>query len=192
MPPREIREYACPLLQPPINRLFVPRPIPDYIKPHDRDPGERTGPKLGPVAAFMDALKTASLEEPVNEKLDPKIVKQKKVNLNIRLITIMFKLFVKMDEKKRALQEKIDAELANWNPKEYAGEEITSDPFKTIFVGGLSYFVTERQLKREFERFGAVKKVSIVHEKDSGKPRGYAFIEYEREKDVKSNPEIIT
>lgn len=79
MPPREIREYACPLLQPPINRLFVPRPIPDYIKPHDRDPEERTGPKLGSVATFMDALKAAAQEEYPNEELDPKIIKQKKV-----------------------------------------------------------------------------------------------------------------
>lgn len=91
-----------------------------------------------------------------------------------------------MDEKKRALQEKIETELSNWNPKEYSGEEITGDPFKTIFVGGLSFSVTERHLKREFERFGEVKKVTIVKEKESGKPRGYAFIEFERERDVKS------
>ena len=79
MPPREIREYACPLLQPPINRLFVPRPIPDYIKPQDRDPEMRIGQKYGAVASFMDALKTATLEENPNEELSPKIVKQKKV-----------------------------------------------------------------------------------------------------------------
>lgn len=91
-----------------------------------------------------------------------------------------------MDEKKRALQEKIETELSNWNPKEYSGEEITSDPFKTIFVGGLNYSVDERHLKREFERFGEVKKVTIVKEKESGKPRGYAFIEFERERDIKS------
>lgn len=77
-------------------------------------------------------------------------------------------------------------ELSQWNPKEYSGEEITSDPFKTIFVGGLSYSVTERQLKREFERFGEVKKISIVKEKGTGKSRGYAFIEFDRERDVKS------
>ena len=87
---------------------------------------------------------------------------------------------------KRELQEKIETELSNWNPKEYSGDQITSDPFKTIFVGGLNYSVTEKQLKREFERFGEVKKVSIGKEKESGKARGYAFIEYERERDVKS------
>lgn len=79
MPPREIREYACPLLQPPINRLFVPRPIPEYIKPHNRDPADRIGQKFGPVASFMDILKSAVLEENPNEELSPKIVKQRKV-----------------------------------------------------------------------------------------------------------------
>ena len=84
------------------------------------------------------------------------------------------------------MQEKVETELSSWNPKEYAGDQITTDPFKTIFVGGLNYSITERQLKREFERFGEVKKVVIVKEKDGGKARGYAFIEFERERDVKS------
>lgn len=79
MPPREIREYACPLLQPPINRLFVPRPIPDYIPPRDKDVSERRGQKFGPAAAFMDALKAAALEENPNDEITPKILKQKKV-----------------------------------------------------------------------------------------------------------------
>lgn len=100
---------------------------------------------------------------------------------------IFIYFYFQIDEKKRALKEKIDAELAEWNPKERVGDEITSDPFKTIFVGNLNYSVTERLLKREFERFGEVKRVSIVKESGSDKPRGYAFIEYERERDVKSN-----
>lgn len=81
MPPREIREYACPLLQPPINRLFVPRPIPDYVKPQDRDPDQRIGQKFSPIAGFLDALKAAALEENPNEEISPKILKQKKVML---------------------------------------------------------------------------------------------------------------
>lgn len=86
MPPREIREYACPLLQPPINRLFVPRPIPDYIKPQDRDPDQRTGQKFSPIAGFLDALKAAALEDNVNEELSPKILKQKKVRSKMQIM----------------------------------------------------------------------------------------------------------
>jgi hypothetical protein len=82
MPPREIREYACPLLQPPINRLFVPRPIPRYIRPQDRDPEERTGTKFTSTVPFMQALKAAVLEDNQDDDgdhLSPKILKQKKV-----------------------------------------------------------------------------------------------------------------
>ena len=75
--------------------------------------------------------------------------------------------------------------MESWKPKEYSGEGITSDPFKTILVGNLSYAVTERHLVREFDRFGHVKKASIVKDAKTGKPRGYAFIEFERERDVR-------
>ena len=42
------------------------------------------------------------------------------------------------------------------------------DPFKTIFVGRLSFEVTERKLRREFEEFGPIKRIRLVHEKNSG------------------------
>lgn len=42
------------------------------------------------------------------------------------------------------------------------------DPFKTLFVGRLSYDVTDKRLRREFEEYGAVKSVSIVHNIKSG------------------------
>jgi hypothetical protein len=93
MPPREIREYACPLLQPPINRLFVPRPIPDYVKPQDRDPDQRTGQKFGPISSFLAALQTAALDENPIEELSPKIIKQKKVFSRIKLFLFIY-LFI--------------------------------------------------------------------------------------------------
>ena len=42
------------------------------------------------------------------------------------------------------------------------------DPFKTLFVGRLSYDVTEKKLRREFEEYGPIKSVSIVHNIKSG------------------------
>jgi len=40
-------------------------------------------------------------------------------------------------------------------------------------------------LKREFERYGSVRSVKIVTEKEEGKSRGYGFVEFDREKDLK-------
>lgn len=49
-----------------------------------------------------------------------------------------------------------------------------------------NYETSESKLKREFEQFGPIKKVYMVYDEKSGKhrPRGYAFIEYERERDM--------
>merc|ERR1711948_45492 len=59
------------------------------------------------------------------------------------------------------------------------------DPFKTLFVARISYDTTEKKLKREFEVFGSIKKVRMVYDQ-KGKPRGYAFVEYEHERDLKN------
>merc|ERR1712039_1039602 len=61
----------------------------------------------------------------------------------------------------------------------------SGDPFKTLFVARISYDTTEKKLKREFEVFGSIKKVRMVYDQ-KGKPRGYAFIEYEHERDLKN------
>lgn len=47
----------------------------------------------------------------------------------------------------------------------------------SIFVAKLDFGVTEEELRNEFERFGAVSKVHIAKDKESGKPRGFAFVE---------------
>jgi U1 small nuclear ribonucleoprotein len=53
----------------------------------------------------------------------------------------------------------------------------------TLFVGRLSYETNEKKLRREFEQFGAIKRIVVVQDLD-GKPRGYAFIEFEKEEDL--------
>lgn len=62
---------------------------------------------------------------------------------------------------------------------------IEGNPYKTLFVARLSYNITEQRLRKEFEEFGSVLKIRIIDNKLSGKPRGYAFIEYERLEDMK-------
>ncbi len=46
-----------------------------------------------------------------------------------------------------------------------------------IFVGNLSYQTTEAELEAAFAQYGAVERVSIVRDRDSGQPRGFAFVE---------------
>jgi RNA recognition motif-containing protein len=46
-----------------------------------------------------------------------------------------------------------------------------------IYVGNLSYNVTEEDLRQAFEGFGQVTSVSIVKDKFSGQSKGFGFVE---------------
>ena len=46
-----------------------------------------------------------------------------------------------------------------------------------IYVGNLSYDVTEEDLRNEFAAFGKVESVAVPTDRYSGRPRGFAFVE---------------
>jgi len=46
-----------------------------------------------------------------------------------------------------------------------------------IYVGNLSFDVTEEELRQEFASFGKVESVAIPTDRYSGRPRGFAFVE---------------
>jgi cold-inducible RNA-binding protein len=46
-----------------------------------------------------------------------------------------------------------------------------------IYVGNLSYDVTEEELRADFAPFGKVESIAIPTDKYSGKARGFAFVE---------------
>ena len=46
-----------------------------------------------------------------------------------------------------------------------------------IYVGNLSYDVTEEELRQEFLAFGEVESLNIITDKYSGQPKGFGFVE---------------
>jgi RNA recognition motif-containing protein len=50
---------------------------------------------------------------------------------------------------------------------------------KKIYVGNLPFSSTEADLKDAFGRHGAVESVSIITDRETGRPRGFAFVEME-------------
>jgi RNA recognition motif-containing protein len=46
-----------------------------------------------------------------------------------------------------------------------------------IFVGNLSYQTTESELEALFGAYGTVERVTVVRDRDTGQPRGFAFVE---------------
>ena len=46
-----------------------------------------------------------------------------------------------------------------------------------IYVGNCSFDITEQQLRDIFSAYGEVNSVSVITDRDTGRPRGFAFIE---------------
>ncbi|XP_024919929.1 U1 small nuclear ribonucleoprotein 70 kDa [Cynoglossus semilaevis] len=90
----------------------------------------------------------------------------------------------KRREKIERRQSVLETELNLWDP--HNDPNAQGDAFKTLFVARVNYDTTESKLRREFEVYGPIKRIYIVYNKKTGKPRGYAFIEYEHERDMHS------
>ena len=48
---------------------------------------------------------------------------------------------------------------------------------KSIFVGNLDFGATEESLRSLFESHGTVERVNVVMDRDTGRSRGFAFVE---------------
>jgi len=46
-----------------------------------------------------------------------------------------------------------------------------------IFVGNLNFQTTQEELQAAFAQYGSVERVNIVTDRDTGQPRGFAFVE---------------
>ncbi|XP_003966415.1 U1 small nuclear ribonucleoprotein 70 kDa [Takifugu rubripes] len=90
----------------------------------------------------------------------------------------------KRREKIERRQTVLETELKLWDP--HNDPNAQGDAFKTLFVARVNYDTTESKLRREFEVYGPIKRIYIVYSKRTAKPRGYAFIEYEHERDMHS------
>lgn len=47
----------------------------------------------------------------------------------------------------------------------------------SVYVGNLSYNVTQEDLSEVFAEYGTVKRVQVPVDRETGKPRGFAFVE---------------
>ena len=54
-----------------------------------------------------------------------------------------------------------------------------------IYVGNLSYDATEQDVRSAFEQYGQVSSVSIVMDRETGRSRGFAFVEMQSANEAK-------
>jgi RNA recognition motif-containing protein len=55
-----------------------------------------------------------------------------------------------------------------------------------IYVGNLSYDLSEEDLKKAFEEFGQVESAKIISDKYSGRSKGFGFVEMSDETEAQS------
>lgn len=145
--------------------LFAPRdPIP-FLPPASKLPHEKKNRGYGGVGDFLDQF-----EDPKDTPPPTRVeTREERVERRRR-------------ERAEQVAYKLEQEIAVWDPT--GATNVTSDPFKTLFVARINYDTSESKLRREFEGYGPIKKILLIHNTVNGKPRGYAFIEYEHERDM--------
>jgi RNA recognition motif-containing protein len=48
---------------------------------------------------------------------------------------------------------------------------------KNLYVGNMAFSTTEDQLREVFSQYGTVTKVQVIMDRETGRPRGFAFVE---------------
>ncbi|XP_061776203.1 cold-inducible RNA-binding protein A-like isoform X1 [Nerophis ophidion] len=60
-----------------------------------------------------------------------------------------------------------------------------------LFVGGLNFTTTEDSLAGAFGKYGAIEKVDVIRDKETGRSRGFGFVKYENVEDAKDALEAM-
>ncbi len=55
---------------------------------------------------------------------------------------------------------------------------------KRLFVGGLPWSVNDRQLEEMFSEFGVVSSANVITDRESGRSKGFGFVEFEKDEDA--------
>lgn len=61
----------------------------------------------------------------------------------------------------------------------------------SIYVGNLSYDATQEDLQTVFAEYGTVKNVSLPTDRDTGRPRGFGFVEMATEEEEQAAIEAL-
>ena len=57
---------------------------------------------------------------------------------------------------------------------------------KKLFVGGLPWSTDDQRLREVFEQFGSVTEAVVIHDRATGRSRGFGFVTYENDADADS------
>lgn len=152
-------------LPPNLLALFAARPPLPYLPPTRKLAHERQNRPFGLLSDYKDIFED-SKQAPIRPKIETRQERRER----------------RKREKQELHNLKVKEEIAKWKPND--NPNATYDPKKTLFVARLNYDTTESKLRREFEAYGPIEKIVIVHDRIKDKPKGYAFIEYRKRDDM--------
>merc|ERR1719510_993189 len=78
------------------------------------------------------------------------------------------------------------------NRRRHVGSRDAPESSNCLGVFGLSLYTTERELEKEFSKFGPLEKVTVVLDGKTGRSRGFAFIYFESQEDAKAAKEAMS
>ncbi|KAI0029755.1 hypothetical protein K488DRAFT_7203, partial [Vararia minispora EC-137] len=167
------------LLPPNLLKLFAPRaPLP-YARPLDRDIDRVMNKNVDGVGSILVMLRESGSAQDAPNANGDTMEEGEEPAFTLAEET---KRQIRREERKKRKAEEFRIAKETYKPSE--DPEAVGDPYKTLFVSRLHKNTTENDLRREFETYGAIERVRIVRDKQ-GRSRGYAFIVYERERDMK-------
>ncbi|KMZ66076.1 U11/U12 small nuclear ribonucleoprotein 35 kDa protein [Zostera marina] len=67
----------------------------------------------------------------------------------------------------------------------FGDPKVTSDSYHTLFVGHLSHDTDEESLRKVMNKYGRIKSLRLVRHIVTGASCGYAFVEYESEREMR-------
>lgn len=151
-------------LPPPLLALFTPRPPLEY-KPAILEEG-RSYRRLSGIADFVKHFKKPEELKPLQKHPVPEELRT-----------------AKKEKREKKHKNTLEILSAKWKPKE--NPNATKHARRTLFIGRLDYKTSDDQLREEFARCGEIKKLEIVRDSSTRKPKGYAFMEFASSSDVR-------
>ena len=158
-------------LPPNLLALFAPRPPLDYQKPVDqlpweKDREEKIEANYSGVAEMLHKFEKKE-DQPLPIREETRAERKERIKKT------------RLENHKRQMQD----ELMEYDPNK--NKKSTIDPYKTLFVAKLDYETSEKKIRREFEQYGPIAEIKLVLDKITGKSKGYCFIEFESERDMR-------
>ncbi|KAL5634502.1 hypothetical protein ACGC1H_002525 [Rhizoctonia solani] len=169
------------LLPPNLLKLFAPRPPLPFVRCVGRDPDKVRSKNVSGVASLLAQVREDNERGIVGAGASQAEREEGEEERYTHAEEI--KRTIAREQKQQRKKEEFQKAKETYKPAD--DPEALGDPYKTLFISRLSKNATEDDLRKEFGSYGRIERIRLVRNK-RGASRGYAFIVYDREKDMKA------